>query len=249
MIAIDIGNTTLVMARVSGGRVAQRRILPVMNLQSRQLEEHLLKLNTAQKEPVVIASVVPATLSKVDQALARMRLPAAIHLEHAVHHVIDHNLETPRTTGIDRLLAARAARDLYAQARPVVVVQAGSAVTVDLVDDHGCFQGGVIMPGPGMWLRALATAAGIPELDPRTVDWQAHGPGRSTAEALGSGLVAGLSGAVEKAVEMTAGKYEQPLVVMTGGWAERILPALGIKVQHAPDLVLSGIGLAGSEVV
>lgn len=106
-----------------------------------------------------VASVVPALHTVLEDALSPLGI--AVHrITHATPGLLPHHLDAPDTTGIDRLLAARAAWALHgAGGVGVVVVQAGSAATVDTVSGDGVYLGGCILPGPGLWLQGLQQAA------------------------------------------------------------------------------------------
>ena len=118
-----------------------------------------------------------------------------------------------------------------------VVVDAGSAVTVDYVDPQGQHLGGYILPGLQMMLRSLRTDAARIWFDPE------HGlaaePGKSTGECVNHGL-AWLSGAMIERVISDTRKHSLSDVLVTGGDANRLI-GLGLPGIHRPDLVLSGL--------
>lgn len=118
-----------------------------------------------------------------------------------------------------------------------VVVDAGSAVTVDYVDPHGQHLGGYILPGLQMMLRSLRTDAARIWFDPE--QGLATDPGRSTGECVNHGL-AWLSGAMIERVIADIRKYALSDVLVTGGDASRLI-GLGLSGIHRPDLVLSGL--------
>jgi len=118
-----------------------------------------------------------------------------------------------------------------------VVVDAGSAVTVDYVDSRGRHLGGYILPGLQMMLRSLRTDAARIWFDPD--QGLATDPGRSTGECVNHGL-AWLSGAMVERVIADARKHGLSDVLVTGGDANRLI-GLGLSGVHRPDLVLSGL--------
>ncbi|MEC9374228.1 MAG: type III pantothenate kinase [Planctomycetota bacterium] len=146
-------------------------------------------------------------------------------------------------TGQDRLLAALAAFETAKQA--CVVVDAGTAVTVDFVDGVGVFQGGAIGPGARMMLRSLHEGtAQLPQVDlvqpPSGVAF-----GRNTSEAMLMSVFYGIRGMVRMLVERYAEEYgAYPQVIATGGDA-RLLFGEDEFVEHiVEDLVLRGIAIA-----
>ena len=118
-----------------------------------------------------------------------------------------------------------------------VVVDAGSAVTVDYVNQHGQHLGGYILPGLQMMLRSLRTDAARIWFDPE--QGLATDPGRSTGECVNHGL-AWLSGAMIERVTADARKHALSDVLVTGGDATRLV-GLGLLGIHRTDLVLSGL--------
>ncbi|SNC76840.1 type III pantothenate kinase [Marinobacter sp. es.048] len=118
-----------------------------------------------------------------------------------------------------------------------VVVDAGSAVTVDYVNKHGQHLGGYILPGLQMMLRSLRTDAARIWFDPE--QGLATDPGRSTGECVNHGL-AWLSGAMIERVIADARKYALSDLLVTGGDANRLV-GLGLPGIHRGDLVLSGL--------
>ncbi len=152
----------------------------------------------------------------------------------------------PDGVGVDRLLAAWAAADC-APAGPVIVVEAGSAVTVDLVqtDEDGSvrFAGGAILPGMSMMLRQLGQFADLlPVLDADVVGADIELPGRSTEQAMLAGAACGLLGGVRMVVERYRRRYGASTPVITsGGDGGAIAKSLVGPVEHWPDLVMQGI--------
>lgn len=158
------------------------------------------------------------------------------------------HVEFPERVGLDRLAAAVAAKVL-ADRRPAIVVDAGTAITVDLVSADGAFEGGVILPG--FRLTAQALAAGTNQLPLATFTGQDQPPpvvGKNTDGAIRSGLFWGAVGAVREVIErMSAGLSQQPHIFVTGGDLRHLAPLVSPHSQFVPNMVLSGIALATGE--
>ncbi len=151
--------------------------------------------------------------------------------------------------GEDRLLAAAAAFDGLKQA--VVVIDAGTAITVDFVDGEGTFHGGAIAPGGALQLKSLHEHT---SLLPRVAFAQPEASetfGRNTASAMLLGVYEGIRGMAQRLVERYAENYGAfPMVVATGGDADTLFKGNDLVDRVVPDLVLLGIALAakaGSE--
>ena len=161
------------------------------------------------------------------------------------HLPIEIRVDAPDCVGTDRLLAGVAVNRLRRQDRPAVVVDAGSAITVDLVSAEGRFEGGVILPGFGMSANALARGTDLLPLVERPVPSEAPPVlGKSTVGAIRSGLFWGTVGAVREVVSRLARDLGvQPQLFVAGGDAEKLAPYLAKDVQIIPALVLAGIAI------
>jgi len=123
-------------------------------------------------------------------------------------------------------------------------VDAGTAVTVDALNDQGMHLGGQIIPGVATMAASLSSATSdIPQVRP------APGRGRAdlgmfarnTAAAVREGAQNAVAGAVDRAIQTLQSNACQPAVVLTGGDASRILNALCESPLHRPHLVLQGL--------
>ncbi len=125
----------------------------------------------------------------------------------------------PDMVGIDRLVDALAAYLLHDQDTPVVVVDIGSAITVDLVSGEGVFQGGAILPGIGMSARALYEFTDmLPLVDMSDLTCPPSPVGKNTVDAMKSGLFWGPLGAIMVLAQRMSGTSADELsIVLTGG--------------------------------
>ena len=155
------------------------------------------------------------------------------------------DVEHPERVGIDRLLAAVAVNEIRDSGRPAVVVDHGSAITVDLIDADGTFRGGAILPGIGMAAQALDRLTDrLPLVDVGNLS-APDAVGRSTEAAIRSGLFWGAVGAVGELIVRLAERAEgDPQVIVTGGAGQQIAEALTCETRFVPHLILSGIVLS-----
>lgn len=154
---------------------------------------------------------------------------------------VGRQLDPETMTGVDRLLNAAAAFDALKQA--CVIVDAGTAITVDFVDGQGTFHGGAIAPGASMQLKALHEhTAALPDIAFRAPENEAFG--RSTAQAMYHGVFHGIRGMVQRLVEHYAEAYGAfPMVVATGGDAQTLFADEPLVDRIVPDLTLMGIAV------
>jgi type III pantothenate kinase len=153
-------------------------------------------------------------------------------------------IPNPERVGHDRLLGARAAVAAAGGGNAAVVIDAGTAVTVNLIDASGGFAGGAIFPGVGAMARALHQfTAQLPEV---TVDAPKPPlPGTATEPAMRAGIWWAVVGGV-RAIVAEYRKQVKPLkhVYLTGGDAELLHPGLHDTTEHRPYLTLEGIRIA-----
>jgi type III pantothenate kinase len=155
--------------------------------------------------------------------------------------------------GIDRLLNAVAANSLRETGRPAIVIDLGTAGTVDLVAADGAFEGGAILPGMALAAQALHSGTStLPSLDPATLDDSVAAVGKNTAQAIAAGLYWGMVGAIGELIERIGSECPQvPHLFVTGGAAPQVVQHLSIageSARYVPHLVLSAIRLAAEQL-
>lgn len=141
--------------------------------------------------------------------------------------------------GVDRWLAMLAAhaRDLS----PVVVIDAGTAITADFLDGHGRHLGGLIVPGVQTMARALFANTGSVHVESLTLP-QTWAPGCDTLACVEMGVAASLQGLVDQIRRWASGQYPQSRYILTGGDAG-VLGQWLSAAEMAPDLVFEGMRL------
>lgn len=154
--------------------------------------------------------------------------------------------EHPTRLGADRwaaLIGARwhalhRARGQGTPPRPALVVMVGTAVTVDSLDGQGHFLGGLIMPGFGLMLRALEQGtAGLKVPTGEVVDFPTN-----TSDALMSGGAHALAGAIERIHrKLLARCGAEPLLLMTGGAAVKMVPITDLPFETVDSLIFDGL--------
>ncbi len=246
IIAIAVGNTNTRIATWHEEQIKTPLAVPTDDAAAFEeaFDAHVAAIGASTPPPVVIGSVVP-------EALERLRSLVMDRLDRRPL-VIGDNLPLPlevavddaQAIGVDRVCAAAAAYDKIQTA--CVIVDFGTAVTVDLVDDEGALLGGAILPGPDLQLTALAEhTAQLPKVAPAVPETPY---GRNTTEAMQAGVCRGLAGAVRGLVEGYATSLNRwPQVVATGGDLELMMEHCDFLDSPVQDLTLRGIGLAYSK--
>ena len=164
----------------------------------------------------------------------------------------------PASLGSDRWAALVAAGNLFAR-QPVIVVDAGTAVTVDALDSTGLFRGGVIFPGVRGMRAALCEQTEIAlsgdeneNGDPAEApDATADATATDTHSAVAHGALLAVAGGVDLAIARQRNSLQTAhpdcQVLATGGDAARIAPLLTAEVRIVPDLVLRGLAAIAAE--
>jgi type III pantothenate kinase len=207
-------------------------------------------LGDAAIDRIGLCSVVPATGNALATALSRDVDAALTVVRPTMTLPFELNYETPETLGADRLAAAAAGWRQYGATadppRSVIVLDAGTAVTAEVVHREGVYEGGVITAGPDLVRRALRDGtAQLPEVPLALPDAPI---GRSTQTALQSGIMWGLVDTIQG----MAARHAEPLpdppqIVLTGGWGPLLTDHLDGLDHHAPHLVLHGIRVLVAE--
>lgn len=145
----------------------------------------------------------------------------------------------PARLGVDRWLALVAARQLHRG--PLCVVSVGTAVTVDLLDRHGCHHGGLIAPGLATMRSGLGALEALGSVTERYEEFF----GRDTDAAVSSGIIHATTGLVESAVRQARVllQGEEPQLFLTGGDAAKLSVHLDVPHRLVPHLVLQGLQL------
>jgi type III pantothenate kinase len=240
-VVVDIGNSRMKWGRCAGGAVAEMVSLALDDASAWQ--EQLARWGLAPPHAWVIASVNPAVAYRFEDWLidrGERVLNLDVHRDVPVGYAVD----APEQVGIDRVLSALAAHCL-AHPHPAVVVSVGTAVTIDLIDAKGVFQGGVIFPGPRLMAQSLNDhTAKLPLVDAGSLP-TVVAPGKNTNDAILAGIRAAVVGAAVLLVNHYADQAEAPWVFVTGGAAgdlSRFHFGKRFKgTRFVPTLTLEGI--------
>ena len=236
ILCIDIGNTSIKLARVGASRVG--RVDVVSSAASeRALARAVARAVAGGVDGAAIASVRPPSTVVVRRVLRRELGIDPVVVTHRTRLPIRIATRRPARVGIDRLCAASGA--VGNRGKHAIVVDAGTAITVDLVMNRR-FLGGLIMPGPQMMLSALHHfTAQLPDLD-----LEAHAPlgFDDTAPAMRTGATVGAAGAILSAVWLLRQHAGRPVPVwLTGGHMTRLETVLPVAWKRDPYLTLRGL--------
>jgi len=249
LLAIDVGNTNIVLGVFDGATLIQSWRL--QTLRERTSDELGLlvdglfahrKIERVQIRGVILGSVVPPLTGTFRAMVHRYFGIAPLIVEPGVNTLMPILYEHPSEVGADRIVNAIAAFEKFGQGlgKPLIVVDFGTATTLDAISAKGEYLGGAICPGVQISADALfQRAARLPRIDVRK---PARIIGQTTVGAMESGLFYGYVGMVEGLVRrMTDELGGDAMAVATGGLASVISPEIP-SIKHVdPDLTLHGL--------
>jgi len=246
LLAIDIENSETSVGLFSGddlvsvwqvgshGRTGDEYYLLIRDL--------LSSVTKMPMDAVAIASVVPSALAQMRVATERLVDSPPLVIGPGVKTGLEMQVDHPREVGADRVVNAVAAKELFGH--PVIVVDFGTATTIDVVGPNGAFLGGSIAPGLEVSLDGMvASTSALRRVDlvaPKSV------VGKTTVEAMQSGLVLGYAAMVDGLVMRILNELELGHVakVATGHLAH-VIADLSTQV----DIVEEGLTLRGLKLV
>ena len=247
LLAIDSGNTNIVFAVFDGEGAIRgewrsstntERTADEFGVWLGQLMEKA-EVTPGEVDAAIIATVVPATLYSL-KTLCREYFDCEplIVGEDGVDLGLKILVDRPDDVGADRLVNAVSAHQRYGG--PLIVVDFGTATTFDIIDADGNYIGGVIAPGVNLSLEALHMAAAkLPRVGIQRTE---RVTGKSTVEAMQSGIYWGYVSLIEGLVGRLNAEYDADMnVIATGGLAPLFNEATDCIKHSDPDLILRGL--------
>jgi type III pantothenate kinase len=245
LLCIDTGNTQTVIGLFDDARLADH--WRIATIAERTADEMALMIQQFlgfhgfsfedQIDGVAISSGVPRVTVELREMTQRYFGFEALVLEPGVRTGMPILYDNPKEVGADRIANAVAAYDQYGG--PSIVVDFGTANTIEAISEQGEYLGGAIFPGIEISMDALfARAAALRRVEliaPRNVI------GKSTVESIQSGTVYGFSGQIDALVERFQKELGQCTVIATGGLAEPIIKHSQTIQHYEPWLTLQGL--------
>ncbi len=240
ILVIDVGNSRMKWAVRGPSGWTARGAVPTQDIGTLAVRDWQTLERPARAIGVNVAG--EAARVRVEGQLARWRLPVEWLTATAEGGGVTNGYETPSQLGPDRWVSLIAARRRALAAnesipRACVVVNAGTAVTIDALDGDGKFRGGLILPGIDLMLRSLADrTAGLRTPPGRFAPFPTRTP-----DAVFSGAVQAACGAIEQMRKQIRGHGPEVTCYLGGGDAEHVAPLLQGPVEVVDNLVLEGV--------
>jgi type III pantothenate kinase len=208
---VDIGNTRTKLSITRRGEILAREQASDEGVQA--------MLGLLEAFPQTSSAIVSSVRTGIEGLLEqlRARIPRVLELSAATAIPIRVDYRTPETLGMDRIAAAVGAWSLY-PGKELLVIDAGTAITMDRVSGEGIFLGGKISPGLRMRFEALHSFTDKLPLVDSSTPWTF--PGKETREAIAAGVLEGIVYEMAGTIESLNQQYPQLQVIITGGDAD-----------------------------
>ena len=246
LVVLNLGNSRLASAIFEAGELGEVTRTP--HTERDRWEQTIgnawKRIANRENATIVAASVNPKLREQLENTVSAVAGRDIVWVSEDLDLPIRVLTDNPKETGVDRVLTMAAAYEQLGKA--CVVVDAGTAVTVNCCNDNGDFLGGAIAPGVEMALAAMHKGTALlPKID---FDVPKGAYGTSTSSAILHGVYHSIRGMVKEVVENYATELGTwPELIATGGDAERLFNGWELVHAISPDLGMYGIALAYAE--
>ena len=247
ILAIDIGNTNIVLGCMEGKEILKeaRMATDTLKTSDQYCAElkgmlDLLEVDRSAIEGCIISSVVPPVLNSFRTAIIKLTGKNPLVVGPGIKTGINILLDNPAMAGGDLIVAAVAALAEYQP--PLLVIDMGTATTITAIDTKGSFLGGCVCPG--VKISAEALSGRTAQLPAVSLEAPKRAIGRNTVDCMQSGLMMGHAAMVDGMVDrMEAELGCKVRVVATGGIARFVIPMCRRQMTYDKDLLLKGLGI------
>ncbi len=252
LLTIDIGNTNIVLGIFNNNKLQNKwRISTDINKTSdeyglliRNLINELDKNVTIKSS--IISSVVPQLNNVFKQLLIKYFNINPIFVSSETKLNLKIAYPNPREIGADRLVNAEAASVLYKP--PLIIIDFGTATTFCFVDKNNYYNGGLILPGISLMLKALHIGtAKLPSVNLIDVDWII---GDTTEKSIQAGIFHQTVGAINHIINLILKNYDSnSKIVLTGGMAKFFKDKINYKNIFNENLTLEGLNIIYNNLI
>lgn len=247
LLAIDIGNTNITIGCIENDKiVCEARIATDKTRTSDQYGVEIKNMLEAfgcridAIDDCIIASVVPPVFNAVRSGVYKVIQKKPMVVGHGLKTGLDIRLEHPAQVGSDRIVIAVAA--LAKRQAPLILIDMGTATTVEVIEPKNRYLGGVIMPGTRISLDALTSrTAQLPGIN---LDKPGNIIARNTVDAMRSGIMYGAAAMLDGVIDrMEEELGHKSTIIATGGIAPYIISLCRHKITLERDLLLHGLNV------
>lgn len=245
ILAIDMGNSNIVVGGIDDKRTYfEERITTddrKTSLEYAIMLKNILEIHRVKRgeiEGSIMSSVVPPLNAPLSSAVKKITGRRPLLVGSGMKTGLNIKMDNPKAVGGDRIVAAVAAIARYEG--PIIIIDMGTATTMDVVDRTGNYIGGVILPGVKVALNSLVSnTAQLPRIN---LDVPRRVIGKNTVECMRNGIMLGNAAMLDGLIDRTEAELgETATLVSTGGMARFITPLCRHSITYDPDLLLRGL--------
>ena len=247
LLAIDIGNTNIVIGVIREDEILFKARIATDRLRTSDqygVEIHnMLQVFNIRREDItdcIIASVVPPVFNSVYTGVIKVIGKQPLVVGPGLKTGLNIHVDIPSQVGADRIVAAVAALAEYKA--PLVLIDMGTATTVEVVEPENVYMGGVIFPGVMVSLDSLTSrAAQLPGI---SLDKPKNVIGRNTVDCMRSGVMYGTAAMLDGLIDRIAEELgHSSTIIATGGMAQFIVPLCRHEIILEKELLLKGLNV------
>ena len=247
LLAIDIGNTNLVIGCFQNDEILfKARIATDKTRTSDQYGVEIKNMleaygvHVSDIDDCIISSVVPPVFNSVRTGVIKIIGKQPMVVGPGLKTGLDIHMDVPSQVGSDRIVIAVAALAEYKA--PLILMDLGTATTIEVVEPGNKYLGGVIFPGVKISLEALTSrAAQLPGI---SLDKTKQVIGKNTVDCMRSGMMYGTAAMIDGLVERIEAELgHQSTLIATGGLAQFITPLCKREIILEKDLLLKGLNI------
>lgn len=247
LLAIDIGNTNLVIGCMEDDKIVfKARIATDRTRTSDQYGVEIKNMieaygvSVSDIDDCIISSVVPPVFNSVKTGVIKVIGRQPMVVGPGLKTGLNIHVDVPSQVGSDRIVIAVAALAEYKA--PMILLDMGTATTMDVVGADNVYMGGVIFPGVKVSLEALTSrAAQLPAI---SLDRPRHVIGKNTVDCMRSGMMYGTAAMIDGLLDrMEEELGRKATVIATGGMAQFVTPLCRREIILEKELLLKGLNI------
>ena len=245
ILAIDVGNTNIVIGGIENGKTA---FISRLSTDTGKTEDEyainikiiteLYHVKVTDFSGAIISSVVPQVIATLRSAVHKVTGHTPLIVGPGIKTGLDIKIDNPAQLGSDLVVGAVAAIALYP--KPLMIIDMGTATTICAVDKNSCYRGGVIIPGVKVAMESLSRNAA--QLQSISLDAPKKAIGTNTIDCMRSGVVLGNASMIDGLIDRMSQELDgSPTIIATGGLAQKIIPYCRHDIIINDELLLIGL--------
>ena len=247
ILAVDIGNTNIVIGLIQDDEIRYKARIATDRLRTSDQYGveivNMLQMFNVRRDDVsdcIISSVVPPVFNSVYTGVIKAIGKVPMIVGPGLKTGLNIRVDTPSQVGADRIVVSVAA--LVEYSAPLIIIDMGTATTVDVVEEENVYVGGIILPGVMVSLDSLTSrAAQLPGI---SLDKPRKVIGRNTVDCMRSGAMYGTAAMIDGLIDRIAEELgHESTIIATGGIAQFIVPLCKHEIILEKELLLKGMNV------